>query len=103
LGWDHRAAARGGLLHDLFLYDWRTTTLDRGRHGFVHPRLALENASRIYSLNELEKDIIMKHMFPLTLQPPKYKESLVVCMVDKFCAVEETFNKYFYTKSGRAA
>ena len=29
LGWNAREAARGGLLHDLYLYDWT----DRGLHG----------------------------------------------------------------------
>ncbi|HWP98822.1 MAG TPA: hypothetical protein VN426_18420 [Syntrophomonadaceae bacterium] len=89
LGWDYRAAARGGLLHDLFLYDWRTTTLNEGRHGFVHPQIALDNASLIFSLNDLEKDIILKHMFPLTWRPPVFRESLLVCLVDKYCALKE--------------
>ena len=30
MGWDSRAAARGGLLHDLFFYDWRGRRLPRG-------------------------------------------------------------------------
>lgn len=89
LGWDYKSAARGGLLHDLFLYDWRTTTLDEGRHGFVHPRIALDNASTVSTVNDLEKDIILKHMFPLTWRPPVFKESLLVCMVDKYCALTE--------------
>jgi uncharacterized protein len=91
LGWDYKSAARGGLLHDLFLYDWRSTTLEEGKHGFVHPRIALDNALREFTLNSLEMDIIVKHMFPLTWQPPGYKESLLVCLVDKYCAVKETF------------
>jgi len=89
-GWDYRSAARGGLLHDLFLYDWRTTTLEEGRHGFVHPRIALDNASVVSDINDLEKDIILKHMFPLTLQPPAFRESLLVCLVDKYWAVKES-------------
>ncbi|MDD3269091.1 MAG: hypothetical protein PHX14_07195 [Syntrophomonadaceae bacterium] len=91
LGWDYKSAARGGMLHDLFLYDWRTTTLENGRHGFVHPQIALENASGVSALNDLEKDIILKHMFPLTWRPPSYKESLLVCLVDKYWAVKELF------------
>ena len=45
-----------------------------------------------YSLNNIEKDIIEKHMWPLTLRLPKYKESYVVLMVDKYCALFETWN-----------
>lgn len=33
LGLDHRAAARGGLLHDFFLYDWREVNGRAGLHG----------------------------------------------------------------------
>jgi len=32
----------------------------------------------ILCLNEIEEDIIRKHMWPLTLVPPKYKESFIV-------------------------
>lgn len=86
LGLDYVSAARGGLLHDLFLYDWRTTKLDNGKHAFRHPDIAFENAMKIFNLNEIEKDIIQKHMWPLTVKPPRYKESYVVCFVDKYCA-----------------
>lgn len=84
---DCRSAARAGLLHDYFLYDWHLPH-HRG-HGFRHPRLALENAGRDFSLNRLEKDIILKHMWPLTPIPPRYRESLVVSAVDKYCTVWE--------------
>jgi len=73
----------------LYLYDWRITTLTDGRHGFVHPRIALDNAASVFELNEIEKDIVLKHMFPLTWQAPSYKEALIVCMVDKYCATKE--------------
>lgn len=86
---DYRSAARGGLLHDLFLYDWRTTKLDSGKHGFQHPKIALNNAGKFFKLNYVEKDIIIKHMFPLTIKPPIYKESIVVCLIDKLCATLE--------------
>ncbi len=89
LRWDYKSAARGGLLHDMFLYDWRTTTLNEGRHGFVHPKIALDNVSVIADTNNVEKDIILKHMFPLTWRPPAYRESLLVCLVDKYCALQE--------------
>ena len=42
------------------------------------------------SLTPVEQDIILKHMFPLTLQPPRYLESLLVCLVDKGCSLYET-------------
>ena len=91
-GLDYRSAARGGLLHDLFLYDWHTTKTE-GLHGFTHPYTALKNASNLFNLNAREKDIIVKHMWPLTVKLPKFKESFVVTMVDKWCAVMEIFTR----------
>jgi len=99
LGMDYRAAARGGLLHDLFLYDWRISKPEDGMHGFIHPRIALNNALEVCALNEIEKDIIIKHMFPLTLLPPRYKESMIVCLVDSYCAIGEIFHSVFPGKS----
>ena len=88
-GLDYRAVARAGLLHDLFFYDWRTTKFDLGSHAFIHPRVALRNAERITQLSPMEKDIILKHMWGLTLARPKYEESVIVSLVDDYEAVHE--------------
>lgn len=92
LGFDYRSAARGGLLHDFFLYDWHTAKPYRGLHGFVHPRIALRNANENFHLNERERDMISRHMWPLTIIPPKYKEAYIVVAADKYCAFMEIFN-----------
>ena len=84
---DYRSVARAGLLHDYFLYDWHQPHLRW--HGFHHSSAALANADRDFSLNRMEKDIIGKHMWPLTPAPPRYRESLIVSMVDKYCTVVE--------------
>jgi uncharacterized protein len=89
LRFDYWSAARGGLLHDLFLYDWHIIKPANGLHGFVHPRIALENARKHFLLNRIEKDIIEKHMWPLTFKFPRYKETFVVLIVDKYCAFME--------------
>ena len=36
-----------------------------------------------------EENIILRHMFPLTPVPPKYKEGWVVTLCDKYCATRE--------------
>lgn len=89
LGLDYCSAARGGLLHDFFLYDWHIKKPYKGLHGFMHPSIALQNADKYFSLNHIEKDIIKKHMWPLTVSLPRYKETFVVLMVDKYCATME--------------
>lgn len=94
LNLDYKPAARGGLLHDFFLYDWHKTKLKGKLHGFAHPEIALKNANERFQLNEIEKDIIIKHMWPLTLRPPKYKESFIVVLVDKYCSIKEIIKKF---------
>jgi len=91
---DYISAARAGLLHDLYLYDWHTNnekTKFFEKHGFSHPKKALENASKYFDLKDVEKDIIVKHMWPLTLRNvPQYRESFVVSFVDKYKSCGET-------------
>lgn len=86
---DARATARAGLLHDLFYYDWRTTKFDEGSHAYMHPRIAVQNAEKLTELSDLERDIIVKHMWGATIAPPRYKEGYIVTMVDKYCAIQE--------------
>lgn len=92
LGWGYKEAARAGLLHDFFLYDWHTHARETGErfHGFTHPRTALNNAVKHFELTENEKNIILRHMWPLTPIPPKSREGLVIVYADKFCGLIET-------------
>ncbi len=87
-GWDYEAAARGGMLHDLYHECWpgsENGALSRWR---THPAAALENA-RMFDLSLREEDIIIKHMWPVTLALPRYKESYIVSLADKIAAVME--------------
>ncbi|WP_283610219.1 HD domain-containing protein [Faecalispora anaeroviscerum] len=90
---DWNSLVRGALLHDFFLYDWHQKDPNRpGLHGFTHPRAALKNAERLFPLSERERDIIAKHMWPLTLGScPRFRESAIVCAADKCCSLWETF------------
>jgi Predicted HD superfamily hydrolase len=88
---DTKKLIRGALLHDYFLYDWHIIDHNHRFHGFKHPKIALINAQRDLEISDIEKDIILRHMFPLTPIPPRYLESLIVCIADKICSVYETF------------
>lgn len=90
---DFESLIKGALLHDYFLYD-RKDNLHEGFHGFTHPRVALKNAREDFEINKVEADIILRHMFPLTITPPRYNESWVVCLADTMSATEEFFNGY---------
>lgn len=87
-GLDARAAARGGLLHDYFLYDWHTSAPCRW-HGFRHPGLALKNARHDFVLTAVEEEVIARHMWPLTITPPQHAAALAVSMADKICTAAE--------------
>lgn len=87
---DIRSIVRGALLHDYFLYDWHIPDKNHRFHGFIHAKRALDNARRDFELNRVEADIIRKHMFPLNLALPRYKESVIVTCADKACAFCET-------------
>ncbi len=90
---NEKEMVRGALLHDYFLYDWHEQAKIPGEplHGFSHPATALRNAERDFTLTRREKDIIGKHMWPLTLSKiPKYRESWIVSLADKYCSTLET-------------
>lgn len=80
---------KGALLHDYFLYDWHVPDKTHMLHGFTHPSVAFKNASKSFELSNIEKDIIIKHMFPLTPVPPHFKESWIVTIADKICSIME--------------
>lgn len=103
---DYKSTAKAAMVHDLFLYDWRKRQPDRkGLHAFTHPRTSYENASKIMVLNDLQKDVILKHMWPLTIKLPRYKESYILTLVDKYCALSESYHeissRYYQKKSFR--
>ena len=89
---NEREMVRGALLHDYFLYDWHDKSRENYQrlHGFYHPGIALRNASMEYELTLREKDIIKKHMWPLTVVPPLCRAAWIVTTADKYCSLLET-------------
>lgn len=85
---DYVSAARGGLLHDFFTNNYKNekgTVLLK-----THPKLALYNSKKHFTLNNKEENIIESHMFPVSLKcKPKYIESLIVSTIDKVACVYE--------------
>ncbi len=89
---DYESAAIGGLLHDFYYDDWQKNPKKglKNMHGFVHAYEALENSRKIFPEYMTDKisDIIVKHMFPLNIRPPKYAESWIITCVDKVISLE---------------
>lgn len=94
-GWDYRAAARAGLLHDLYLYDPTDSSAHPGNQCLDHPEFALRNAMALCpDLTENEKNAIVSHMFPLAVHLPRCREALAVNIADKICATIEVVHLY---------
>lgn len=103
LGLDAKSGARAGLLHDFFFYDRQTRKKSdfNGAHVTAHPIIAFSNASELFPISELEGDMIVCHMWPLTKNFPRHSETFVITFVDKFCAVAEIVSAAVKCKSHR--
>ena len=94
----YREVARAGLLHDFFVTS-DLTEKQRSVSAFIHPKLAVYNASSNFNISKIEEDIIVAHMFPLVpYKIPKYMESWIVSCVDKIVALYE-FSFSYGTKA----
>ncbi len=93
------AFVRGALLHDYYLYDWHEKDPSHKFHGFTHPKKALQNAKKSYpDLTETEIDMIERHMFPLTLLPPKTRGGWLLCFYDKVATVSDYLGENIWKK-----
>jgi uncharacterized protein len=89
-----RSVARAGLLHDLFFYNRNEFKNKEKGHAYLHSRVAVLYAEQITELSDLERDIILKHMWGATLALPRYKESYIVTFVDKYWAIKEILSPF---------
>ena len=117
-GADGRVCAIAGLLHDFYPKAWLMNDdlakLNDGEyvsdvnvkrplfkmHGFVHAREAAENYVKYFPELEDKKitNSIKRHMFPLNICPPKYKEGMILTLVDKVNSVHELPSISFVAK-----
>ncbi len=95
---------RGALLHDFYLYDWHDMLPGHRLHIFTHPKYALLNAIKHYpELTGRQQDMIGRHMFPLTLLPPKTRVGWLVCYYDKIAALSDYFGKNKWKRGVKGA
>ncbi|URA09744.1 HD domain-containing protein [Thermospira aquatica] len=89
-----KALIRGALLNDFFFYDWRREKPPSGKlHAFEHPRESAKNAHYYYRITRRERNIILSHMWPLGIWP-RYSESWLVSMADKWVSLKEFLRKW---------
>lgn len=97
LGLKYKETARAGLLHDFFLEENYKEKISKRLDTLLkHPIFALETASKYYELTDLQKDIIVSHMYPVTLNPPKYLESWIVDLIDDISFMYEKYSSVVY-------
>lgn len=106
---DARVCAIAGLLHDFYSQAWLSSpeleTLEDGKytqelkkkktlfkmHGFTHAKDASENYVKYFPELENKRitNSIKRHMFPLNIIPPRYKEGFIITAIDKWNSVHE--------------
>ncbi|MEI3141236.1 MAG: HDIG domain-containing metalloprotein [Lawsonibacter sp.] len=94
LGLDARAAARGGLLHDLYLYDSKDKSAHPAGSALTTRGRRLETPGQLTWLSDKERNIILSHMWPLGGALPRSREAWLVDLVDTLCAGLEMSRVY---------
>ena len=84
---NYKSATRAALLHDFFIDEVKD--LNGLKRLQKHPKYALENAKKYFEISKLEEDIIITHMFPITIRPPRYIESFLVDLIDDVASIYE--------------
>ncbi len=96
---DLKLVLLGSILHDYYLYDWRTDKSKKKRHGYDHPFIASKNAEEDFQVPKEVKDIIESHMWPMNIKFfPKTKEARIVTLADKAIAIKESLSSISYKK-----
>lgn len=84
---NYKSATRAALLHDFFTDEVKD--LNGLKRLQKHPKYALENAKKYFEISKLEENIIITHMFPVTIRPPRYIESFLVDIIDDVDSIYE--------------
>lgn len=80
----------GAILHDYYLYDWRSDPSKKKEHIYKHPYVAAENAARDFGIHEPIKKVIQTHMWPFNIDDfPKTKEARIISLADKTIFLRE--------------
>lgn len=100
---DLRELVQGALLHDYYLYDLHDKSTPHKLHWLRHPECALQNAVAKYpTLTPTQRDMILRHMFPVTPTPPTTAAGWIVCFYDKVAAVSDRFGENKWKPAGCA-
>ena len=83
---DYINITKAALMHDFYFNsDFRK----HSKGVFCHPYISLNNAKKLVNLDKKQENIILSHMFPFGGKIPKYKESIIVDLLDDFVSIKE--------------
>ena len=84
-----RSIVRAALLHDFYLYEWYTEKHEEN-HIWYHPKMALRNIEQHFStLSPMQRNMVLSHMFPLSIELPESRGAWLLTWADKLCAGED--------------
>ena len=89
----------GALLHDFYTNE--VEMLPQRKKLQQHPKIACENAKRVFQINEEQEKMIKNHMFPITKTLPQTKAAWLIDGLDDVAALKERTDQYIhYMKAG---
>ena len=89
IGEESRAIVRASLLHDFYLYEWYTEKHEEN-HIYYHPKASVRNIeAHLGHLSEMQRNMILSHMFPLNRVAPHCVGAWLLILADKQCASED--------------
>ena len=87
-----REITRAALLHDFYLYEWYTEKHEE-YHITYHPKQSVKNIEEHFGkLSDLQKNMVLSHMFPMGVERPKSVGAWLLTLADKHCASEDYFH-----------
>ena len=84
-------AVRSSLLHDIGMTERRVFSSPSWKKAYTHPDRGSEIAEKEYHANEIQKDAIQRHMWPICVIPPSHVAGWVVLAADKISSMKELF------------
>ncbi|MFI3260516.1 MAG: HD domain-containing protein [bacterium] len=81
----YKEITRAALLHDFY----NDSELEGEISLINHPKVAADNAKKVFNVSSFEYNMIKSHMFPLTFCLPNNYGSLILTLTDKIVATYE--------------
>lgn len=86
---EEREIVRAALLHDYYLYEWYTEKHEE-KHIWYHPKQSVKNIEeRFGPLSDMQRNMILAHMFPMSYETPSSLGAWLLTMADKHCATSD--------------